>query len=139
MSGRRKLAKPDAQKVNLSVSRTEIYTGALPSASQIKEIDEAYPGAARILFEELQEQSEHRRSIERMVVGRASFRETLGLIFGFVIALSAILIGAYLIANGNTFAGFGVFLTTVLSMVGLFVRQRYLIDKERSDRLKPMR
>ena len=69
----------------------------------------------------VEEDAAHRRSVEMQVVYGDSFRATLGLICGFVLAISALGASTYVIILGHDLAGAGLFGSTLVSIVRPFV------------------
>lgn len=54
--------------VLLSIQKREIHAGPLPSPRILREFRDLYPDAPRIIFEEFEAQSAHRRKIEEAVI-----------------------------------------------------------------------
>jgi len=44
---------------------TKVYLNALPDPATLRKLTEIYPGAAKIIFDDLKAQSAHRRELER--------------------------------------------------------------------------
>ncbi len=66
-------------------------------------------------------QSSHRISLEKKVVGRQTFQSLLGQLFGFLIALIILGLGVYLIERGYEIAGITLFGIDMVGLVAIFV------------------
>ena len=69
----------------------------------------------------VEEDAAHRRSFEMQVVKSDLFRATLGLMCGFVLAISALGASTYVIILGHDLAGASIFGGTLVSIVSSFV------------------
>lgn len=75
-------------------------------------------------------QSQHRQDIERKVVEAHCRSQQYGPIYGFVIAMTAIIGGVYLVVSGKETTGLVAIITTVGSLAAVFFYGRYEEKKE---------
>jgi uncharacterized membrane protein len=75
--------------------------------------DEILPGAANRILVMAEEQAAHRKEMERIVIKSRARDSLLGIISGFLIALTTIISGVYVIVHGYQWSG------TILGSVGL--------------------
>ncbi len=80
-------------------SRTELFSGPVPTPDVIERYEKIYPGAAKMIFEKWDSQVNHRHHIEKSVVWTDNVKSILGVVFGFIIDLSSVGGGLYLILN----------------------------------------
>jgi len=99
----------------------ESHSGPLPHPNIIQGYENAYAGAAEIIFTSFKGQTEHRIEIEKKVINTGALKEILGLFFGFLIAIVTIIGGMYLALQDKTFFGGAVTFTGLALLVGAFV------------------
>lgn len=94
---RRALQKRQFDKLSVSVSRTSVssYQSSLPPVEFFESFEKAFPGWGKKLLELTEIQSQHRQSIERQQVVQTEKRMDRGQVFGFSVAILAI-VGATL-------------------------------------------
>jgi len=96
----------------------ESFRGPLPPASMFKEYNDVIPGAGTDILNEFKAQGKHRRWAEKsIIVGK--------LYFGPLLAAAVILFGFFmgylLIRDGKSIEGFGIIITPLVAVGGLFV------------------
>jgi uncharacterized membrane protein len=133
----------DIQKLNLEnsrktriVSSTSMYSGPFPPPELLKAYDSIEPGLARQLFDMVQKQSQHRIKMEETVIVGDSKRSWLGLILGFIIAMTSIGSSTYLILQGHDIAGGIIGSGTLATLVGTFVYGSNKRSEERIEKQK---
>ena len=105
----------------LSVARSEFFSGPLPLPDHLREYENILPGSADRVIKMAEDQAQHRRRLEESVINSNTKLEARGQILGFVIAMTALLGGGYIIASGQSFWGAAVVITAVTGLSGLFV------------------
>ncbi|MDO8430449.1 MAG: DUF2335 domain-containing protein [Candidatus Taylorbacteria bacterium] len=90
--------------------RTEVFSGPVPTPEVIERYEKIYPGAAKIIFDKWDLQVKHRQHIEKSVVWTDNTKSILGVVFGFIIDLSTVGGGLYLLINQAIIWGFVVLL-----------------------------
>jgi len=108
-------------------------SGPIPSPSVLQKYDELVPGLADRIVKMAENQSAHRIAIESKAINSDSFRATMGLVFGLIVALAAFAQGVWLISLGHVITGALVTGGTVGSLVGTFVYGSQQRRKERLD------
>lgn len=103
--------------------KLEIYKGDLPHPETLKGYNELYPDAAKKIIDNGIAESEHRRNMENKYIQNNVNAHRLGQILGFVIAMSIVGCGTFLIFTGNAIAGSIMTGTTALGVIGLFTGQ----------------
>ncbi len=81
----------------LIAQRSE-FSGPLPPPEILTEYEQIYPGAAKIIFKMAGEQAQHRQHMEKRSLDLAGRDSMLGILSGFIIALSGIIGGIMLIS-----------------------------------------
>jgi len=114
-----------------AVMTAQSFEGPLPTPAMLREYDEISPGLANKIFDMAKAEQDHRHRLDFERQGaddrqrvRISCHYALGQISGLLIGLSGILGGAYLVHEGKDLTGFGVFLTSVATLVGVYIFQR---------------
>lgn len=115
---------------------TTWHIGPWPPPKVLTEYAQIYPDAPKIIFEDFQAQASHRRALESSVIANKNLLARRGQMIGG--ALGGIgLIGSLIIAGlGQGAAGFGIALTSLVSLVSLFVYGREEQKKERLEKAK---
>src|SRR5205807_6828551 len=80
-------------------------SGALPDPSRLKQYEEILPGLATEIVESFKKESEHRREQERKKLEAEITLKRTGQVFGFVIAISAIIGGTIAASHDAPLAG----------------------------------
>ena len=116
--------KPAVQQASISSSTTSVavsWQGPIPPPRELREYDLIVPGAASRILGMAEQQSTHRMALEKHVVTGDSRRSYLGLILGFIIALTFLGGGIFLIYSGHTFSGLLLGGLDLVSLVSVFV------------------
>ncbi len=97
------------------------FTGPLPPPSILAEYNTTVPGAADRIIAMAEQQSLHRRSLEKKIVYSGSRDSILGLIFGLIIGLATIIGGCICVIFGHGISGSVISLSGLSGLVGVFV------------------
>jgi uncharacterized membrane protein len=125
-----KYNRPSAVIQHQSVS----FSGPLPHPEILQKYDEVYPGAAKIIIEMAKSQSEHRQDLEKKVISSDIRNSKMGLFFGFIIGITGIVAGVYIISIGQVIAGSALSGITLVSLVSIFVYGSQGRKKEREEK-----
>lgn len=107
--------------VHREVSLSRHYQGPLPPPEMMLRYEEIAPGAARIILEMAQSQSNHRQGLEDQVVKGNLASERRGQWQAFVVSLAVIGLGGYMVRCGQTLFGLWLAVGTVASLAGVFI------------------
>jgi len=113
---------------------TEIFSGPLPAPKTLKEYDQIMPGLANRIVTMAENQSAHRQQLENIVIRSDRRNSLLGLVIGGIVALSVLVVGAYLITIGEHYAGTFLCTTDLISLAGIFVYGNKKRAQEREKR-----
>lgn len=116
---------------------TASFSGPLPPPEVLRQYEAEFPGLAEriirrseIPLEMAQAQQVHRIELESKVIKGDSLRSWVGLIMGFIVAMTAIVGGVYLIANDKSGQGLAAILAALVGLVGAFVYAEHKRGKE---------
>lgn len=109
-----------ADSLQVQIQRSA-WQGPVPPPDVLRQYDEAAPGAANRILKMAENQSGHRIRLEGVVVNGDSRRAYLGLSAGFLVALTVIGCGTFLIYTGHDWAGASLVGLDLASFVGVFV------------------
>lgn len=115
-----KLAEPQAQMTSIE----HVFSGPLPPPIVLEQYDKVVPGAAERILKMAEDQSAHRRSLEQKVISSDVLNAKLGMIFGFIIGLVAILAGVYIVVINKENQGYFLSLGTIAALVSVFIYGR---------------
>jgi uncharacterized membrane protein len=127
------LANQGLRYVGIDYHETRVHIGPIPDPETIQRLAEIYPDAPRMIFEDFHAQSAHRRDLERMVVTTKNMLALRGQIIGGILGALG-LIGSLIVAGvGHGWAGFGIAMGSLVSLVSVFVFGR---EQEKRERLE---
>ncbi len=115
---------------------TQSFSGPLPPPEILKKFDEVVPGAAERIIKMAEEQSAHRKELERKVIESDISRSKWGQILGFIIAVVGLAVSAFIAIYGNAYAGGVIGVGTLVSLVGVFMYGAKTRSKEREEKSK---
>lgn len=107
-------------KVTASQS-TEIFSGPIPPPEILEAYERVVEGSANRILTMAEEQSKHRKKLEEIVVHGGSRNQVVGMIFAFLLSLVIVGSGAFLIYHDKSLEGFGLILSDLLGLIGVFV------------------
>lgn len=116
----------------IRVAEQELFSGPLPHPEHLAAYKEISPDIPERIMRMAENQSEHRRKLESARDESNLKLEARGQVFGFVIAMIAVIGGIYLMANGQSLEGAATAIPPVAGLVGLFIWVR----RERKQELK---
>lgn len=105
--------RTNQQAQQTTVIQTQVVTGPLPSAAELERYRAVVPDMPDRLLAHFEKQSDHRMELEKAVIEGDQLRATLGLLGGFVIAMTVFIGSFVLIALGHESLG-------VLALLGDF-------------------
>lgn len=121
---RRELQKQQPGPEHLTVrqqSYSQSYSGPLPPPGTLAHYDEVLPGSAERILALAESQHHHRQTLESNVIKSNIGAQRLGVILGFVVAMTAVVGGIYLVAIGRSAGGLAAIIAPLAALVGVFV------------------
>src|SRR5690349_10580998 len=85
-----------------SVHHESIFLGPLPPPEALAQYERVLPGAADRIMTMAEKQADHRQKLERRVVGSNTFNERLGMILAFIVVISLMGFGGFLIYSNKS-------------------------------------
>jgi uncharacterized membrane protein len=110
------------------------FSGPLPPPSLLAKYNEAVPNGAERVMAMAERQGTHREHLEKCVVEGNVQAQKLGSVFGFIVAMTAVVGGIYLISIGKSTAGLVAVIGSLASLVGVFIYGKHQQAKERSQK-----
>lgn len=98
----------------------------------LAEYDKIVPRGAGRLVAMAESQMAHRHQLETRVIDSNIRASRWGQVFGFVICMTTILGGFYLVAHGSDVSGMAAIITALGVLIGVFVYGRKREEKERA-------
>ena len=117
-------------KQSNNVTLTASYSGPLPPAAQFEKYEQVVPGAGARILTMAENQSQHRQELEKRVVIGNLANERLGAIFAFIIAMTGIIAGTFLVATGKSGEGLAAILTPLGGLAAVFFYKTHKSNKE---------
>ena len=115
------------------------HSGPLPMPEQLAQYEAYCPGAADRIIRMAENQAAHRQEIEKIVVRQQARNSMVGLLFGFLIGMTAILSGAWVASAGYSWEGFATSFAGLGSLVGVFVYGKKVNQDELKEKKELMR
>ena len=100
---------------------TQEYHGPIPHPNIIKQFEEILPGSADRILKLSENEQKHRQNLEKKAVDHQIRIETLGLLFGFILALIIIAGGVYLLINDKSAKGFSLIIGGIAAIITPFI------------------
>lgn len=122
----------------LQAIRAEIFEGPLPHPETLLRYKEVFSECPERIVQMAELQAAHRRDLEKRRQKSGIFTERLGMVLAFVLALTAVAGGLYLVAHDKELTGFATFFSSIVILAGLFVRESRKKDKLRGDRRREL-
>ena len=115
---------PNNQNNSRGVLVTEIsqsFSGPLPHPDVLRKFNEIVPGAAERIIKMAEDQSTHRKELEKKVIDSDIARSKWGQILGFIIAITGLGVSVIVAVYGSALAGGIIGVGTLASLVGVFM------------------
>jgi uncharacterized membrane protein len=106
------------------------FSGPLPPPEILVRYNEAVPGGAERILAMAERQSQHRQDLENRVIEANCRVQRTGPVYGFIICMTAILSGVYLVATGKNVAGIAAIVSSLASLATVFVIGKQKQKKE---------
>lgn len=114
--------RPSKPPSTTEITRIEAsYVGPLPPPGMLAKYNEVFPGAAERIFAMVERQSAHREKIETIVVTAAARSSIRGSWFAFIISMTAIVGGVYLIKLGKSGEGVAAIIASLAGLTAVFI------------------
>jgi uncharacterized membrane protein len=97
------------------------FSGPLPPPETLDRYNQILPGAAERIITMAESQHQHRQGLETLVIHSNVKAQKLGTILGFIVAMTVVLGGMYLVHEGKNAPGLAAILTALASLVGVFL------------------
>ena len=117
--------KKQLAQVEVSILRS----GPLPPPDELERYAQIIPNGGDRIMKQVEAQTAHRIEIEKMVISRQQKQTEIGQLFAFIIAITAIVAGAWLGAVGQPWLGGVIAGTTVVSLVATFLSGKSVMKK----------
>jgi uncharacterized membrane protein len=125
---------PENQKSQLVARRQEAslyYSGPIPPPNVLAQYNDIIPDGANRIMKMAERQGEHRERLEWEVIRSNVSAQKMGAIFAFIIVMTAICLGSYLILRGKSIFGLIQMLAVVGAVAAMFVYSKETQKKER--------
>jgi drug/metabolite transporter (DMT)-like permease len=123
---------PDAVPILNHQSFSLSYTKSiLPPAAELEKLEVIYPGIAKRILDNWDNQGKHRQELERFVIAGDSRRADIGQWLAFALGVIALVGGFVLIAIGKDGAGIATVIGSVATLLTAFFGGALLRKMER--------
>ena len=108
----------------IQLEKRETFEGPVPHPDIIEKYERILPGAAERIFKSWEGQTAHRQSLERSVVRADNFKSILGVVFGFIVVVVAIVGGIITAIAGHSLFGSGLSAAGLAMLAAAFITSR---------------
>jgi len=115
----------------LRIVRSEFFAGPLPKPEDLQKYETICPGTAERIIQMAEVQGSHRRSLEQKVIDSDVSNSRRGAWFGFIIGMTAILGGGFLVFFDKSITGSILGGAGIIGLVSVFVYGSAQRRKER--------
>ncbi|PXV85105.1 putative membrane protein [Lachnotalea glycerini] len=105
----------------VSYEHSSMHIGPIPSPEVLAEYNKIDPTFANRILVMAEQQSLHRQEIEKRIVKSGVNDSKLGIIFGFIIGLAALIVSLVLGLNGRTIASSLLGVSGLVGLVSVFI------------------
>jgi uncharacterized membrane protein len=106
------------------------FSGPLPPPDAPERYNQILPGAAERIIAMAESQHDHRQGLERHVIHSNVAAQRLGTVLGFIVAMTVVIGGMFLVHEGKSGEGLAAILTALASLVGVFLYSKREQQKE---------
>ena len=130
-SKERRLAQQTQNPTTFQITAASArFSGPLPPPEVLAKYNDALPGAAERIIAMAESQLHHRQGLEKAVIEANCKVQKSGPIYGFIICMTAILGGMYLVYVGKSTQGLAAIISALASLAVVFVVGRKKQQKE---------
>lgn len=126
----------------MQIARAYSFSGPLPPPEALEKYNQVLPGAAERILMMAEQQGKHRQLIEKRVIDSNAFTQKMGPVLGFIVAMTAVLGGIYLVHSGQSTAGLVSILVPLATLSGIFIygksEQRKELQAKAEDFARPL-
>ncbi len=119
-----------------SIQYARISSGPLPAPETLERYGQIVPGGAERIFGWVEQQAAHRQSLEKARLDSDTKNEARGQWFAFVITLTGLACGTFLVYTGKDATGLALMLGDLALLAGVFVYSKRLQLKELREKMK---
>lgn len=112
------------QATNVLSIQGEIHTGPIPAPGEIGEYERILPGSADRIIKMAEKEQAHRHQLQLRSQRHRLGITFIGQLFAFLMGISGIAGGVYLVKSDKPITGFGVFFTSLATLMGVFFYSR---------------
>jgi uncharacterized membrane protein len=99
------------------------YSGPLPPPEILERLERLYPGAAKLIIDDVLTESAKRREAETRILPHFLFRQTLGAVSASALGIIGMSGGIWLAHEGRSMIGLSSVLGTLATLLAVFINQ----------------
>jgi len=128
--------QPHAPDQDVRAIIRQEFSGPLPPPSALEKYNEIIPNGAERIMAMAEEQSKHRRALETKALNTDSRNSLLGVVFAFILGLTAIVAGVIVVFTGHSWPGTILGSAGLVGLVSAFIYGTRERRKERENKAK---
>lgn len=128
---------PEVVASGMAAQLTRSYSGPIPPPEMLREFNAVDPGRAAKLMQLAEDQTRHRMALEKSVIRSDIYKSWAGLASAFLITMTSLGLGTYLIVNGHSIEGSVFGGASIAGVVAAFIygtasRKAERVEKQQS-------
>lgn len=108
----------------VAVETVTTHQGPIPAPEIIAGYEKVLAGSADRIIRMAEKEQDHRHKLQIQNQTQLGWLTFIGQLFAFVIGVSGVAGGIYLVKNDKSVTGFSVFFTSLAALVGIFLYNR---------------
>jgi len=112
---------PNDKQLSKVRASLQSFSGPIPHPSTLEGYERLVKGSADRIIQMAEKQVTHRHSIEKKIIKSETLNSLLGVIFAFVIAMTTVLGGVWVMVNGSVWGGGFLGAAGLLGLVSVFI------------------
>ena len=128
-------AQPPASKFELTAAFRE---SPFPPPAELEKYEALYPGAAKLLFDNFVNQTNHRMELEKLVIHEDSKRANIAQHYSFIITIAILVLAGVLFFLGKDGPAIAAVFTALAPIIIAFINSSISRRKERNNKRKDM-
>jgi uncharacterized membrane protein len=110
----------------------QAHTGPIPAPAEIGEYERILPGTADRIIRMAENEQNHRHKLQIRSQSHQAVITFVGQLFAFIMGISGIAGGVFLVNSDKPITGFGIFFTSLATLMGVFFYNRKRTTQKRA-------
>jgi len=114
------------------------FSGPLPPPEALERYNQILPGLPERIIAIAESQHSHRQELDTHVIHSNVSAQRMGTVLGFVVAMTVIVGGVFLVYEGKSGEGLAAIITALASLVGVFLYSKREQQKDLKEKTQAL-